>query len=284
VNYYEHHLGDYMRDTAHLSMLEDAAYRRLLDAYYVRERALPADLRECYKLARASTKPEREAVAYVLREFFTLGDDGHHQGRADAEIARFKAKSEKARASINTRWERTRAEAKTNNERSTNVQPTGYERTTDDIHRAPVPSNQTPVTNNPPPPSGVAPPLKPAKAKAIDCPDGVAAQTWADWTTLRKAKKAPITATVLDNAIAEAGKAGMTLDAFLRVWCARGSQGLQADWIKPTERAQQATSEPLWRQEQRSRVAAFAGPAAARQAAKPTTTAEVIDVTPRLVG
>lgn len=28
----------------------------------------------------------------------------------------------------------------------------------------------------------------------------------------------------------------MTLEAFLRVWCARGSQGLQADWLKPHER------------------------------------------------
>jgi len=142
VNYYEHHLGDYMRDTAHLSMLEDAAYRRLLDAYYVREKPLPADLRECYKLARASSKQEREAVAYVLREFFTLGDDGHHQARADEEIAKFRAKSEKARASINARWERTRAEQQSNNERNT-----------DDIHRAPVPSPQSPDTNTPPTPS-----------------------------------------------------------------------------------------------------------------------------------
>lgn len=151
MNYYEHHLGDYMRDTAHLSMLEDAAYRRLLDAYYVREKPLPADLRECYKLARATTKPEREAVAYVLREFFTLGDDGHHQGRADEEIARFRTKSEKARASINARWERTRAEQQSNNERNTNVQKAVYERTTDDIHRAPVPSPQSPDSKEEPP-------------------------------------------------------------------------------------------------------------------------------------
>ena len=153
MNYYEHHLGDYMRDTAHLSMLEDAAYRRLLDAYYVREKPLPADLRECYKLARASSKQEREAVAYVLREFFTLGDDGHHQARADEEIAKFRAKSEKARASINARWERTRAEQQSNNERNTNVSPAGYERNTNDIHRAPVPSPQSPDTNTPPTPS-----------------------------------------------------------------------------------------------------------------------------------
>lgn len=104
MNYYEHHLGDYMRDTAHLSMLEDCAYRRLLDAYYVREKPLPIDVRDCCKLARATSKPERDAVAYVLREFFVLTDDGHHQSRADAEIARFLDKSQKARANVSKRW------------------------------------------------------------------------------------------------------------------------------------------------------------------------------------
>lgn len=117
MNYYEHHLGDYMRDTAHLSMLEDAAYRRLLDAYYVREKPLPLDPKECAKLARATSKPERDAVAYVLREFFEQREDGYHQRRADAEIARFQDKSAKARASIEKRWERVRVE----NERNTNV-------------------------------------------------------------------------------------------------------------------------------------------------------------------
>lgn len=92
MNFYEHHLGDYMRDTAHLSMIEDAAYRRLLDAYYIREAPLPADLRDCCKLARAHSKVERDAVAYVLREFFDLRDDGHHQDRADREIARYQAR------------------------------------------------------------------------------------------------------------------------------------------------------------------------------------------------
>jgi len=79
VNYYEHHLGDYMRDTAHLSMIEDGAYRRLLDAYYAREKPLPLDDRECCKLARAATKADRSAVKYVLREFFDLREDGYHQ-------------------------------------------------------------------------------------------------------------------------------------------------------------------------------------------------------------
>lgn len=59
-----------------------------------------------------------------------------------------------------------------------------------------------------------------------------------DWLALRKAKRAPVTVTVAQHAIAEAAKAGMSLTAFLRIWCARGSQGLEAAWLRPNERAQ----------------------------------------------
>lgn len=67
-------------------------------------------------------------------------------------------------------------------------------------------------------------------------PESVCQQVWDDWLALRKSKRAPVTQTVLDGAWEEAGKAGMDLESFLRIWCARGSQGLQADWLKPHER------------------------------------------------
>lgn len=69
------------------------------------------------------------------------------------------------------------------------------------------------------------------KRAAIPAAPGVSPQVWDDWLTLRKAKKAPVTATVIDSATKEAAKAGMTLEAFLIVWCRRGSQGLEADWL-----------------------------------------------------
>lgn len=148
MNYYEHHLGDYARDTAHLSMLEEGAYRRLLDRYYATERPLPADIRECCKFARAQSKAERDAVAVVLKEFFKLGPEGHRQGRADKEIARYQDKQAKARASINVRWQRERQSNNNGNTSvHTNERQEGYERTTDDIHRAPVPRHQTPDTS-----------------------------------------------------------------------------------------------------------------------------------------
>jgi hypothetical protein len=80
-------------------------------------------------------------------------------------------------------------------------------------------------------------------ATKVACPPDVGLQEWEDWLSLRKAKKAPVTETVLKSARKEADKAGITLNAFLTIWCARGSQGLQADWLKTNERqsfAQQA--------------------------------------------
>jgi len=76
------------------------------------------------------------------------------------------------------------------------------------------------------------------RATPLPAPPDVDAQVWSDWLALRKAKRAPVTETVVISAQQEADAAGMTLEAFLRVWCARGSQGLQADWLKPHERTQ----------------------------------------------
>ncbi|PUE09012.1 hypothetical protein B9Z51_08765 [Limnohabitans sp. T6-5] len=108
MNYYEHHLGDYVRDTAHLSMVEDGAYRRLIDAYYTREKPLPADLKDVCRLARAITKPERDAVKVVLEEFFSQCPDGWRHKRCDAEISRYQDKQPGAQAKRENDKERQR--------------------------------------------------------------------------------------------------------------------------------------------------------------------------------
>jgi hypothetical protein len=77
---------------------------------------------------------------------------------------------------------------------------------------------------------------KSVRKRSLDRPEDVPEKVWEDWTALRKAKKAPVTDTVVAGARREATKAGMPFDAFLAVWCMRGSQGLQAEWLKPSER------------------------------------------------
>lgn len=142
MNYYEHHLGDYAKDAAHLSLVEDGAYRRLLDAYYTREQPLPGDVRQCCKLARANTKTERDAVKYVLGEFFDLRPDGYHQNRADVEIARFQAKSEKAKRSAEARWSNRETHSEGNANAYTDAMRTHSE------GNAPRARPQSPVTSN----------------------------------------------------------------------------------------------------------------------------------------
>ena len=104
MNNYPHHIGDFLRDTVGLSMTEECVYRRLLDQYYAREGPLPDDVSELCRLARAMTPTEKRAVAYVVGRFFVKTSDGVSQKRADAELQKFRERSEKARESIAHRW------------------------------------------------------------------------------------------------------------------------------------------------------------------------------------
>jgi uncharacterized protein YdaU (DUF1376 family) len=89
VNFYKRYMGDFGRDTAHLTMLQRGAYNDLLDYYYASGKSLPADPAALYRIARAMTAAERAAVEKVADEFFPLNGDGtRHNKRADKEIAK----------------------------------------------------------------------------------------------------------------------------------------------------------------------------------------------------
>lgn len=81
------------------------------------------------------------------------------------------------------------------------------------------------------------------KATAVACPPDVQEQVWQDWLSLRKAKKASVTETVLNGARQEAQKLGWPLEQFLVEWCTRGSQGLKAEWIKPDQQNMSKTGQ-----------------------------------------
>jgi len=181
VNYYEHHLGDYAKDASHLSLVEDGAYRRLLDAYYIREQPLPGDLKLCCKLARANTKPERDAVKYVLGEFFDLRDDGYHQNRADAEIARFQAKSEKAKRSAEARWADRETHSEGNANAYANASPDASPNAmrTHSEGNAPRARPQSPVTR-----SQEKSKIKNGAAAPVQIPIDPKAALWARWKAL----------------------------------------------------------------------------------------------------
>ncbi|AMC34755.1 YdaU family protein [Janthinobacterium sp. B9-8] len=87
MNYYEHHIGDYAQATAHLSLLEDGVYSRLIRKYYASEKPFLNDVKAVARLVGARTDEEREAVEVVLNEFFILEADGcWHNKRCDEDL------------------------------------------------------------------------------------------------------------------------------------------------------------------------------------------------------
>ena len=123
MNYYPFNVGDYAAHTAHLEPMEDLAYRRLLDLYYLSEKPLPADVQVTARLIRM--RSAAVDVEAVLNEFFTLMDDGWRHARCDAEIVRMQDKQAKARASAHASVNARRANA----ERSLPKEQANVERT-----------------------------------------------------------------------------------------------------------------------------------------------------------
>jgi uncharacterized protein YdaU (DUF1376 family) len=165
VNYYERHLGDYARDTAHLSLLEHGVYTLLLDRYYATEAGIPAE--EAHRLARARSKEEREAVDVVLREFFTLEAGVYRQKRCDAEIDRARVRIEAARQNGRSGGRPRKADPQTDqqpagfssaNPSQTQQKPDGFSLGSDSetqpkaLHapgsRAPGSRSQSPISNS----------------------------------------------------------------------------------------------------------------------------------------
>jgi uncharacterized protein YdaU (DUF1376 family) len=162
MHYYQFNIGDYASHTRHLSPIEDIAYRRLLDLYYLHERPLNSGLTS---VARQINLREYESeIKSVLEEFFTLTDDGWINVRADKEIAHFRGKIEQAsragRASAERRF----------NARSTDVQPTN--------NHKPITNNQIKERN----------PIVPA-----ELPDWLNKTDWNDFVEMRKKLKKPMT-------------------------------------------------------------------------------------------
>lgn len=84
MNFYKRHIGDYLKDTAHLSLLEHGVYSRLLDVYYTREVGIPDA--QAARLIGARGKDECAALKLVLSEFFELVDGTWIQDRCEREI------------------------------------------------------------------------------------------------------------------------------------------------------------------------------------------------------
>ena len=201
MHFYSFNIGDYMSHTVHLSLMEDLAYRRCLDIYYLHEKPLPEDVGEVARLIRMPEhKPE---VVQVLKEFFTHDvGTGYVHKRTDEEITKYQAKIQAA-----SRAGKASALARSNAS-STTVQ----------LNKKQETINKKQETN-------------------IKRPRNVSKKTWDDFLTHRKNKKAPLTETALIGIKNEVKKTTISLEDALVMCQARGWQSFKSDWINKEQKS-----------------------------------------------
>lgn len=213
MHYYQHHIGDFIKDTSFLTNEEVGIYMKLLWIYYDTESPLPNSMFELSM--KVNGRDKEEIISGLLGMFFTLEGELWHHKRCDKEIAHYHqqleaaSKAGKASAAKRAMNKRSTDVQQSFNERTTNVQPT---------------NNQQPITNN------QQPIIKKSSASSLK-PDDVSESVWSDFLALRKANKSPLTETALKGIKREAVNAGMTLEKVLQLCCARGWRGFKAEWV-----------------------------------------------------
>lgn len=95
--WYPHYVGDYNRKTSELTMLEHGAYRLLLDHYYATGKPLTDDMSRLFRICRAFSNEEQDAIAIVLQLFFKhdAKENIFRHKRVDEELKRKAEISEK---------------------------------------------------------------------------------------------------------------------------------------------------------------------------------------------
>jgi uncharacterized protein YdaU (DUF1376 family) len=234
--YYSFHVGDYSAHTRHLTPMEDLAYRRLLDAYYVKEGPLQGTPAE---IARTIALRDHVAeVEAVLREFFEQDDGGSwRHGRCDAEIQKYRAMVDGGRRGAAKRWPgHPQGNGEGNRGGIAPLSPP----------YSPPNGNHEPRTKNQEP-EATQKPRSRAAARPEDVPDAV----WSDFASLRRQRRAPVTETVVAGIRREAAAAGMSMEQAIRTCVERGWQSFKADWaqaggkLAPAKQAAHIPNMPL---------------------------------------
>ena len=135
MHYYQHHIGDFIRDTSRLTDSQTIAYLRLIWLYYETEKPLENDI----PMLAFKIGSDENTVEMLLKCYFNANALHWHHKRIDSEIEAYKNKSEKAKKSAESRWKNTNV-MRTHNDSNASAMLTS--------NQEPVTSNQEPVTKD----------------------------------------------------------------------------------------------------------------------------------------
>ena len=102
MNFFAFHIGDYAKHTKHLTLMEDLAYRRMIEYYYITERPLPHDPERVARVI--GMREHTQEVEAVLADFFLHTDAGWENKRCEQEIMAYRKKVNSAKSALKARW------------------------------------------------------------------------------------------------------------------------------------------------------------------------------------
>ena len=198
MHYYQHHIGDFIKDTSFLTNEEIGIYLKLIWLYYDTEKPLPNNLFELGM--KTATRDNQLVLEGLLEMFFVLDEENKcwHHNRCDKEIEHYRqqlttaSKAGKASALKRAMNKNPTSVEQALNERSTDVQPT---------------NNQQPITNNQ---------VKENKRGSRLSPDFFFPKEWCDFLVEQRPEL----------------NAQQTFDKFKDYWIAQaGQKGVKLDWF-----------------------------------------------------
>lgn len=211
MHYYQHHIGDFIKDTSFLTNEEIGIYMKLIWLYYDTEKPLPNNI--ALLSVKTNARDSELAVKNILNMYFLLIEDEWHHTRCDKEIAEYAefCAKQKANGLKGGRPKATQTEPNDN--------PMGFQAKP----KKTLTTNHKPLTTN--------------HSKDIPPPEGVDLSLWNDYLAVRKAKKSKITETALKGLQREATKANMTLQEVIQLCCEKNWIGFEAAWVLNKEPA-----------------------------------------------
>jgi uncharacterized protein YdaU (DUF1376 family) len=136
MHYYQHHIGDFIKDTSFLTNEEIGIYMKLIWLYYDTEKPLTKDF--SMLAIKVGARDKQISVCAMLNMYFDEQEDGWHHSRCDKEIAEYhgfiESKSKAGKASAERRL----------NMKSTGVEQVLNTKTTD----VQLTTNHKPLTTN----------------------------------------------------------------------------------------------------------------------------------------
>ena len=245
MHYYPHNIADFNNATRHLTRVQRSVYRDAIDLYYDKELPLVSDMNKLEMRLMCHSDDEKNALKYILSEFFTETNDGYINERCDIEIAKYRANiGAKARAGI--------ASAASRKNKSTDVKEnsTHAQQNSTRVHNQELRTNNQELINKPILPT-VIPNVIPIVHK--DSKDlsplkmlmamGVSENISRDWITVRKEKKQAITQTALNRIKAHSEGNGYTIEEALKICCENGWAGFNVAWLDKEKQKQKTVND-----------------------------------------